>query len=306
MRSAAPLAMLNVMTTMTDDPGAAPTTPPGPTGPAGPRRLRRSATDRVAAGVAGGLGEYFGVDPVLFRVLFAVTSFFGGAGIIAYLLAWMLIPDHFAGQAPIDRLSARLRRHRVPFWLVASVVVIIGWGLLFSWWLPGPAGVLVIAVIILAVVLARRPPNSAAPVPPVAPVAPLPPLAPTAPLDATVPFDGIAPFDATAYSSPYLPETRAWIKESRERRRRAAPVRWVTLAVLAAALGGLAIADAAGGILLPVYFWVGGSIVLAGLIAGLILRRTPWGLTPLLVPVVIGLIAFGNSPASTIEPPTQK
>ena len=77
--------MLNGMTTMTD----LPPVPPAP--PAPVRQLRRSSTDRVAAGVAGGLGEYFGLDPVLFRVLFAVTSFFGGAGIVAYLLAWLVM-----------------------------------------------------------------------------------------------------------------------------------------------------------------------------------------------------------------------
>ena len=74
-----------------------------------------------------------------------------------------------------------------------------------------------------------------------------------------------APF---APATPYLSETRAWIQESRARRRRAAPVRWATLGVLVAALGVLAIADAVGGIVLPVYFWVGGGIVLAGLLTG--------------------------------------
>ena len=67
-------------------PPGSPPPPPGPPGsppPVGPRLLRRSDRNRVAAGVAGGLGEYFGVDPVLFRVLFAVGAFFGGAGILA-------------------------------------------------------------------------------------------------------------------------------------------------------------------------------------------------------------------------------
>ena len=127
------------------------------------------------------------------------------------------------------------------------------------------------------------------------------PLDDTMPLEATpleaMPIDATPP-EAATFSSTYLPETRAWIRESRARRRRAAPVRWVTLGVLAVTLGALAIADAANGIVLPVYFWVGGSIVLAGLIAGALLRRTPWGLTSLLLPVAIGLIAFGNSPAS--------
>ena len=47
----------------------------------------------MVSGVAGGLGEYFGVDPVIFRVLFAVLSFFGGVGLLMYGLAWLLIPE---------------------------------------------------------------------------------------------------------------------------------------------------------------------------------------------------------------------
>src|SRR3954470_8985209 len=82
----------------------------------GHRLLRRSRTDRVGAGVAGGLGEYFGVDPVLFRVLFATAAFFGGAGILAYLLAWAAIPEAGTDHARIDDWIGALRRHRVPIW----------------------------------------------------------------------------------------------------------------------------------------------------------------------------------------------
>src|SRR4051812_49740462 len=80
----------------------------------GRRLLRRTRTDRVAAGVSSGLGDYFGVDPVLFRVLFATSAFFGGAGILAYLLAWAAIPDEGTERAPIDGWIAALRRRRFP------------------------------------------------------------------------------------------------------------------------------------------------------------------------------------------------
>src|SRR3954447_17496141 len=64
------------------------------------RRLTRSSSDRVIAGVAGGLGRYFSVDPVVVRVAFIVGSFFGGAGFIAYIAAWVLVPsdDHAQGR----------------------------------------------------------------------------------------------------------------------------------------------------------------------------------------------------------------
>jgi phage shock protein PspC (stress-responsive transcriptional regulator) len=292
--------MLNVMTTMTDQPR-----PSGPNTPAPERRLRRSDTDRVAAGVSGGLGEYFGIDPVLFRVLFAVTSFFGGAGVIAYLLAWLLIPDHDTVQAPMDRIARWMRQHRVPFWLVATIVVIIGWGSFFSWWAPrGPTFIVVVAFVILAVAIARRPRRGASPVN--GPLADPNETIPTTPTTPMTPMtqppigagDAALVTEAAVPVAPYVSETRAWIQQSRERRRRTAPVRWATLAVLVAALGGLAIADSVGGIVLPVYFWVGGAIVLAGLLTGLALRRTPWGLAVLLVPAVLGLIVFGGTRAS--------
>lgn len=62
--------------------------------PAGPR-LTRSMSDRKIAGVCGGLAEYFGVDATAVRVVWAVLSILGGAvigGVIAYLLAWLIIP----------------------------------------------------------------------------------------------------------------------------------------------------------------------------------------------------------------------
>lgn len=56
------------------------------------KRLYRSRTNRVFAGVCGGLGEYFNVDPVIFRLVWVVTLFAGGLGLVMYLLAWLIIP----------------------------------------------------------------------------------------------------------------------------------------------------------------------------------------------------------------------
>jgi len=60
--------------------------------PMTPRLLQRSDTDRKIAGVSGGLGRYFDVDPVLFRVGFAVTGLISGAGLLAYLVLWAMLP----------------------------------------------------------------------------------------------------------------------------------------------------------------------------------------------------------------------
>ena len=55
--------------------------------------LRRSNTDRIIAGVAGGLGSYTNVAPTIIRLGWIVFTLLGGAGIVAYLIAWAIIPD---------------------------------------------------------------------------------------------------------------------------------------------------------------------------------------------------------------------
>lgn len=57
------------------------------------KRLYRSRTHRVIGGVAGGIGEYLDIDPVLARILFIVAFFAGGTGLIAYTIAWIIIPE---------------------------------------------------------------------------------------------------------------------------------------------------------------------------------------------------------------------
>ena len=70
--------------------------PPGPAPEPEPLRagrLERSRDDRVIAGVCGGLGRYFGIDSVLFRIAFVLLIFAGGLGILAYILGWAFLPE---------------------------------------------------------------------------------------------------------------------------------------------------------------------------------------------------------------------
>lgn len=55
-------------------------------------RLFRS-DDNIIAGVCGGLGIYFQIDPTIFRILFLILAFFGGSGIILYLILWIIVPS---------------------------------------------------------------------------------------------------------------------------------------------------------------------------------------------------------------------
>lgn len=61
------------------------------------KRFYRSRDQKVLAGVCGGIAEYFGIDPVLVRILWVLAIFLAGTGVIAYIIAWIIVP-----QAPLD------------------------------------------------------------------------------------------------------------------------------------------------------------------------------------------------------------
>ena len=56
------------------------------------KRLTKSATDKTIAGVCGGIAKYFEVDPTLIRLLWIIFACMGGSGIIAYILAVIVMP----------------------------------------------------------------------------------------------------------------------------------------------------------------------------------------------------------------------
>ena len=57
------------------------------------KKLYRSRKDKMIGGVAGGLGEYFEIDPTLVRIIFVVSLFLGGTGILAYVILWIVVPE---------------------------------------------------------------------------------------------------------------------------------------------------------------------------------------------------------------------
>jgi phage shock protein PspC (stress-responsive transcriptional regulator) len=153
-----------------DEPRPDPETPPAGEphddarpGPRPPRRLLRSRGDRMIAGVAGGLGEYYGVDPVIVRIAFAVSVFFGGLGALAYLALGLFVPSAAAndgdqvGPAPVERSRGLAIAAGA-----ALLVIALSWGIFdfgggfFGWgpfWLGPP--LLLIAAIALVVWVAR-------------------------------------------------------------------------------------------------------------------------------------------------------
>jgi phage shock protein PspC (stress-responsive transcriptional regulator) len=86
--------------------------PPLPAGAPDRPQLRRSTTDSMIGGVAGGLAEYSGIDSVLWRVGFVGLTLAGGAGVVLYLLLWVLMPSGpprlDQAHSPVEKLVQRL------------------------------------------------------------------------------------------------------------------------------------------------------------------------------------------------------
>ena len=132
-----------------------------------PRRLFRSKDDRVIGGVAGGLGRYFAVDPIFFRIGFVALTFFGGAGLFLYLAGWIFVPpEGGTGHALDPRLRNRwLVLGGVVAFVIAGLAVLDelfstgGWG--WGWWFGGFLGPLaviaLVCVLVWAVLKDRRP-----------------------------------------------------------------------------------------------------------------------------------------------------
>lgn len=73
-------------------------------------QLRKSARNRMVLGVAGGLAEYFRIDPAIVRVLFILATFASGVGVFVYLVLALLMarPESFAAQ-PLEVVKDNLR-----------------------------------------------------------------------------------------------------------------------------------------------------------------------------------------------------
>src|SRR3954452_22410168 len=130
-----------------------------------PRKLTRSRDDRVVGGVCGGMGRYFNVDPLFFRIGAVALAFVGGAGLLLYLAALVLVPseDQPEGAPGVGEPGAQRNRALVIVAIVVGLAVafpfLLGGGLLLAgigiplavlvgagvlvWWLvsgEGPSG----------------------------------------------------------------------------------------------------------------------------------------------------------------------
>ena len=126
--------------------------------------LRRSRSNRKLFGVAGGLGHYAGVDPLIFRILFVVLTFFGGSGLLLYALAWLLVPEEGEQESEGQRLlHGRTNRSTVSTVVAGLVALILGLVLMGTLLDTGPGlgglGALVVVSVLVVLLLrnGRRP-----------------------------------------------------------------------------------------------------------------------------------------------------
>ena len=186
--------------------------------------------DRWIGGVSGGLGDRFGIDPLLVRGIFFATLLLGGIGLVAYGVAWALLPERRDGRIHVEEMI--LGRFDIAL-LGALAFVIVGFGRGDNWfffwgppgWVQGILWVTLIGAIVMVIAVVSnqsskpRPPSGhhgqsfqygTPPAAPTYPAATYPQAADATGSTVTVPVDGgqpapAAPPAAPAWSASYAP-----------------------------------------------------------------------------------------------------
>ena len=166
-------------------------------------RPRRPRKGRKLAGVAAGIGNRYGIDPIVIRVGFVVATFYGGAGILVYLLGWLLLPEQDDEAAPFEAMINRKRSSTSGvFTVVLCLALLPAFWFLFDNEFSGIAGLLIVAGILFLLHRTRGHLNRPAPV-----AATPPPFAPEPPI--YQPFS--APVDTPVAEPAPVPSTPpAW------------------------------------------------------------------------------------------------
>ncbi len=86
-----------------------PPPPPPPVDRQSTRRSLRRPKDRMIAGVAAGIAEFFDVDVTIVRIVIAVLTVFGGSGIALYIAGWLLMPNEGTDRSIANRLTGTNR-----------------------------------------------------------------------------------------------------------------------------------------------------------------------------------------------------
>jgi phage shock protein PspC (stress-responsive transcriptional regulator) len=121
------------------------------------RRLERSSSDKMLTGVCGGLGRYFDLNPAVFRVGFVVLTLLGGAGVLVYLAAALVMPGEGKEHSLVEQVLAE-RKER-PWPLIGLAIVGVATIVLLSraaLWPAAGAGWIFVLVVGLVVLWVSR------------------------------------------------------------------------------------------------------------------------------------------------------
>lgn len=282
--------------------------PPGAGAPPyGPphRRLQRSTDRKVVAGVAGGLGEYTGIDPVLFRVLFAVLTVFGGVGVLLYVVGWLFLPAADQQVSRAESLIGRGGRGGRGTDIVKAAALVVAGLILAGVVSQGDSGDVLLLILVVGggVLLVRnlnerrdgRPPLPPPAVPPPAPYQPYQQQPyPAYEQPAGSPFGAPAGTATRTDTYPVPPPVAG-----RGARKERSILGALTLSALLVVLGVTAALDAGGALRAEArdYLALALGVLGLGLVVGAVLGRAR-GLVWLGIPLALALVAVSTADVS--------
>jgi phage shock protein PspC (stress-responsive transcriptional regulator) len=240
-----------------------------------PRLVRRSE-GRMIAGVCKGIADHFGIDPILVRIGFVVITFFGGAGVVAYAAAWLLIPEEDDTTSIGERV---LREHRwgriAGFVLIAIAISSLARPV---WWVGGHgffAVLLIVAGLYLLSPGFRGRDDAGS--------SPAAPYAPPAPTDTTseLPFTEQYPPPAPASPAPPRPKRRGGLGA-------------ITFGLLFIGGGVVGLLLAGGNDIEPSYVFATGLLI----VGAALVVSTWFGRSYVLIP--LGIVLAGLMSISTV------
>ena len=270
--------------------------------------LRRSKDDRLVAGIAGGLGDFFRIDPVIVRVGFIVLTLFAGVGPFLYLVSWLIVPLGDSGSILANALRSGAPRR---FRNIAGIVL-IALGLFITAILSRnvfelfttvsrTAPYLALALIVAGIGLVFWPRRSAPPLDtPAEPLAaPTENVVPPPPSAAGSEWPGANPGDEPHEPDEPKASWRDRRAERRSQRRGQSTVTFLTLAALLVLTGGAILLDRLDmeRVLLGEFFAVALLVVAAGLLVSVFVGRN-WALMALGVLLLPPLVVFSGSDTS--------
>ena len=253
------------------------------------RRLLRRTDNKMVAGVASGLGDYFGIDPVWFRLGFVLTTFMGGVGILAYIVMWIIMPESSASAASgaergLERVASTLRG--TPAWIGIALVALGGILVINAAvdWRPGVIwgfALIVFGVLFFVQRDDRVPSDTASPLP--VPPPPGPGVTDTAVLEPSA--SGVGPPPPPMVPGAGAPPPPA------PRVRERSTLGFMTFGVLLVTFGVLTLLDLEDVINLTAaqYLALGVGVIGIGLLVGSVVGRARWLIVPglILIPFML-------------------